>query len=245
MAFKKAYQKQALDKMMAGEEPSKYSTPQSALDKVAPELFFYKDCVFEPESDFRNLHTSDMDSDDGFTSDRMVMFDFVDSVRSGLSRVYRKNGRRVQLLLPRRKVQKPKITRRGTLVQPGSESALSRNTPPEIGRLALPTPAPTTKPSPSKTQAKRAGRGSMMATGLGATAKTVTPPAAIRLVDNYEDNTISSKDTQTERQGQMDEFARFLRTIFNARLLTDMLLVYINTKPVYKMIQEQRQYAIT
>ena len=114
---------------MAGEEPYKYSTPRSALDKVAPEPFFYKDCVFELESDFRNLHTSNMDSDDSFTSDSIVMFSFVDGVRNGLSRVYRKNGRRVRLLLPRYKVLKPKTTRQGTLVQPGSESALSRNAP--------------------------------------------------------------------------------------------------------------------
>ena len=243
--FKKAYQKQALDKMMAGEESYEYSTPQSALNKVAPEPFFYKDCVFEPESDFRNLHTSDMDSNDGFTSDSMVMFDFVDGVRNGLSRVYRKNGRRVRLLLPRRKILKPKTTRQGTLVQPGSESAQSSNAPPEIGRLALSTPAPTTKPSPGETQAKQAARGSTMATGQGATAKTVAPPAAIRLVDNHEDDTASSRDAQTERQGQMDEFTRFLRTISNGRSLTDTLLTYINTEPVYKMTQEQRQCVMT
>ena len=230
---------------MAGEEPYEYSTPQSALNKVAPEPFFYKDCVFEPESDFRNLHTSDMDSNDGFTSDSMVMFDFVDGVRNGLSRVYRKNGRRVRLLLPRRKVLKPKTTRRGTLVQPGSESAQSRNAPPEIGRLALSMPAPTTKLSPSETQAKRATRGSTMATGQGATAKTVAPPAAIRPVDNHEDNTASSRDAQTERQGQMDEFTRFLRTISNGQSLTDTLLAYINTEPVYEMTQEQRQCVMT
>ena len=43
----------------------------------------------------------------------------------------------------------------------------------------------------------------------------------------------------------MDEFKRFFRTISNGRLLTDTLLTYINTEPVYKMTQEQRQCAMT
>ena len=146
------------------------------------------------------------------------------------------------------------------MVQPGSEpdtgsrlddaataqwSALSRNAPPEIDRLALAMPVCTSKLSPSKTQAKRTGGDSTMVTGLGATAKTVTPPAAIRPEDNHKYNPVSSKDTQAERQDQMDEFTRFLRTIANGQLLTDMLLIYINIKPVYKMSQEQRQGAMT
>ena len=77
-------------------------------------------------------------------------------------------------------------------------------------------PAPITKLSPSETQAKRAARGSIMATGQGATAKTVALPAAIRPVDNHEDNTVGSKDAQTERQGQMDEVMRFFKTISNS-----------------------------
>lgn len=78
--LKKQYYKINLNKIITNEKSLSYLTSQSALNKVISEKYYYKNCIFNSDFNYKKLQMSDINSDNSFKLNFKVIYNYFNRV---------------------------------------------------------------------------------------------------------------------------------------------------------------------